>query len=68
MPATAAAAALTLLAVQYAIFSSARPEPVERVARAMLAARQNEEPVATYHAFVRNLIFYTRLDMAQQRQ
>jgi hypothetical protein len=57
--ALAAASVATLLALNYSVYSAAGLEPVQRMARLYAAARQNNEPSATYKAFVRNLVFYT---------
>ena len=54
-----AAAALLLLGVFVGVLSGARPEPVERMATRVAAARTAGEPVGVYGAFVRNLVFYT---------
>jgi 4-amino-4-deoxy-L-arabinose transferase-like glycosyltransferase len=62
LPADAAiCGALLLLAVQFGALAGARPEPVERLAVLIEANRTNNEPVGTYQAFVRNLVFYTRV-------
>ena len=54
------AAGLLLLAVQFGALAGRRPEPVEQMASAVRMHRTGNEPVGTYQAFVRNLIFYTR--------
>jgi hypothetical protein len=53
-------AALLLLSFQFGAMAGARPEPVERMAALVRANRAADEPVGTYQAFVRNLVFYTR--------
>lgn len=53
-------AALLLLSFQFGALAGARPEPVERMAALVRANRSANEPVGTYQAFVRNLIFYTQ--------
>lgn len=62
VPATLAVATTTAyLAVHYGVLSSARAEPVQRIASAIGAHRHAGEPVASYRVFVRNLVFYTGL-------
>ena len=54
----ASASTVTLLVLQFAVYSMAGPEPVQTIARRALA----DAPVArsgTYRVFVRNLVFYT---------
>jgi len=53
-------AAFLLLSVQFGALAGARPEPVEQMAALVAANRRANEPVGTYQAFVRNLVFYTR--------
>ena len=53
-------AALWLLSIQFGALAGARPEPVEQMAALVAANRRANEPVGTYQAFVRNLVFYTR--------
>jgi 4-amino-4-deoxy-L-arabinose transferase-like glycosyltransferase len=61
LPATATiCAALLLLSIQFGALAGIRPEPVERMAALVREHRTTGEPVGTYHAFVRNLVFYTR--------
>ena len=61
LPAVAAiCAALLLLSVQFGALAGARPEPVEQMAALVARESDREEPVGTYQAFVRNLVFYTR--------
>ena len=60
-PALAAASVATLLALNYSVYSAAGLEPVQRMARLYARERQNNEPSATYKAFVRNLVFYTNV-------
>jgi 4-amino-4-deoxy-L-arabinose transferase-like glycosyltransferase len=57
--ALAAAATATLLSLHYSVYSAAGEEPVQRMARRLLQARQTGQPSGTYRAFVRNLVFYT---------
>lgn len=56
-----AAATAYWLAVHYGVLSSARPEPVERVASLVAAHRNADEPVGRFRVVVRNLVFYTRV-------
>jgi hypothetical protein len=51
-------AAATLVTLQFTFYSSGGPEPVQLMARQLLATRQGE-PSGTYRMFVRNLVFYT---------
>jgi 4-amino-4-deoxy-L-arabinose transferase-like glycosyltransferase len=61
LPARAAAsAALLLLSFQFGALAGVRPEPVERMAALVREHRHGNEPVGTYQAFVRNLVFYSR--------
>jgi len=61
LPATASiCAAVLLLSIQFGALAGARPEPVEQMAALVAANRPANEPVGTYQAFVRNLVFYTR--------
>ena len=53
-------AALWLVSVQFGALAGTRPEPVEQMAALVAANRPAKEPVGTYQAFVRNLVFYTR--------
>jgi 4-amino-4-deoxy-L-arabinose transferase-like glycosyltransferase len=53
-------AGLLLLSIQFGALAGARPEPVEQMAELVQANRTANEPVGTYQAFVRNLVFYTR--------
>ena len=53
-------AGLLLLSLQFGALAGARPEPVEQMAALVRANRPADEPVGTYQAFVRNLVFYTR--------
>jgi len=63
MAVTASAAAL-LLGVQFSVFAPGRPAAVERMAAFVAAHRTRGEAVGTYHAFTRNLVFYTRVKQA----
>jgi 4-amino-4-deoxy-L-arabinose transferase-like glycosyltransferase len=58
--ATALAGALTLAGLTYGL-SPAGDDAVQDVASQVLAERTAGERVATYHVFVRNLVFYTGL-------
>jgi 4-amino-4-deoxy-L-arabinose transferase-like glycosyltransferase len=61
LPATATiCAAALLLSIQFGALAGVRPEPVERMAALLRASRPADEPLGTYQAFVRNLVFYTR--------
>jgi 4-amino-4-deoxy-L-arabinose transferase-like glycosyltransferase len=57
---TACAAAL-LVSLQFGALAGRRPEAVDEMATLVLSHRAAHEPVAAYHVFVRNLIFYTGL-------
>ncbi len=57
--ALAASSCATLLALHYCVYSGAGLEPVQRIARLFAAERQHNEPSATHHVFVRNMVFYT---------
>ncbi|HEY1306259.1 MAG TPA: glycosyltransferase family 39 protein [Vicinamibacterales bacterium] len=61
----ATAAAALLIAVQFGALSGRRPEAVEQMAALVLANRSGNEPVALYNVFIRNLTFYTRLEVVQ---
>jgi 4-amino-4-deoxy-L-arabinose transferase-like glycosyltransferase len=66
LPATASiCAALLLLSGQFGALAGARPEPVEQMAALVAANRRANEPVGTYQAFVRNLVFYTRFKQVE---
>ena len=56
--ATALAAAVTLVSLQFCVYSAGGLEPVQQMARHLTAMRTTE-PSGTYRAFVRNLVFYT---------
>jgi 4-amino-4-deoxy-L-arabinose transferase-like glycosyltransferase len=56
--AVAAAAAATLVTLQFTFYSGSGPEPVQRMAREIQQLRR-DEPSGTYRVFVRNLVFYT---------
>ena len=61
LPAVAAVTAvLLLLSLQFGALAGVRPEPVERMATLIRQNRHANEPVGTYQAFVRNLVFYSR--------
>jgi 4-amino-4-deoxy-L-arabinose transferase-like glycosyltransferase len=53
-------AAVLLLSFQFGALAGVRPEAVERMAALIRANRSANEPVGTYQAFVRNLVFYSR--------
>jgi hypothetical protein len=53
-------AAGVLLSFQFGALAGVRPEPVEHMAVLISEHRHANEPVGTYQAFVRNLVFYTR--------
>lgn len=61
----ALAASVMLLAIQFGALAGVRPEPVEEMAALVRQHRAGDEPVGGYGAFVRNLIFYTRLPQAE---
>ena len=61
---TLSAAAL-LLTLQFGAFAGKRPEGVEEIAAMIRVNRHGGEPVGEYEAFVRNLVFYTRLHTLQ---
>jgi 4-amino-4-deoxy-L-arabinose transferase-like glycosyltransferase len=56
----ACSGALTLLGLQYGLSPAGR-DPVQDMAALVVAERQQGEPVATFRVFVRNLVFYTRV-------
>jgi 4-amino-4-deoxy-L-arabinose transferase-like glycosyltransferase len=56
----ACSGALTLLGLQYGLSPAGR-DPVQDMATIVVAERQHGEPVATFRVFVRNLVFYTRI-------
>jgi 4-amino-4-deoxy-L-arabinose transferase-like glycosyltransferase len=57
----AVASAVSFPALQFGAISGSGDDTVQQVARQVLAARTGDEPVATYHVFVRNLVFYTHV-------
>ena len=61
-PVAAICAGLLLLSIQFGALAGARPEPVEQMAALLRTHRSANEPVGTYQAFVRNLVFYTRFN------
>jgi 4-amino-4-deoxy-L-arabinose transferase-like glycosyltransferase len=66
LPAMAAVSAgLLLLSLQFGALVGIRPEPVERMAALVHENRHGNEPVATYQAFVRNLVFYSRVKQVE---
>jgi 4-amino-4-deoxy-L-arabinose transferase-like glycosyltransferase len=58
---TAAAALVVILVMRYALFSLPGLDPVEQMAARVVAHRAGSERLATYRAFVRNLVFYTHV-------
>jgi 4-amino-4-deoxy-L-arabinose transferase-like glycosyltransferase len=56
--ALALAATATLVSLHYSVYSASGDEPVQQMARHLMAVRTTE-PSGTYRAFVRNLVFYT---------
>ena len=70
--AVAAAATATLLgAPVLGLLGRGRLEPVQQMARLVTSVRQHGEPSGTYHAFVRNLVFYTGVkqnDLVDERE
>ena len=57
----ALAAAVSFPALQFGAISGSGDDTVQQVARQVLAARTGGERVATFHVFVRNLVFYTHV-------
>lgn len=47
------------LTLAFTVLSTGSPEPVETMASHVRQARAGNEPVGTYRAFVRNLVFYS---------
>jgi 4-amino-4-deoxy-L-arabinose transferase-like glycosyltransferase len=67
----AIAAAIGLPALHFGALSAAGDDTVQQVARAVLAERRANEPIASYQVLVRNLVFYTGLqqgDLASESQ
>lgn len=60
--AVALSGAAIAVVLNQAVLAERGPYPVERMARAVLSARQAGEPVGPYRVFVRNLIFYTGVE------
>jgi hypothetical protein len=60
-PLLAASSAVMVVAVQLVLLTPPRPEAVERMASLVRHHRAADERVGVYRAFVRNLVFYTRL-------
>jgi 4-amino-4-deoxy-L-arabinose transferase-like glycosyltransferase len=61
LPATlVCCAAALLVALQVGLLAGRRPEPVEEMAALVAANYAGGEPVGSYRAFDRNLVFYTR--------
>jgi 4-amino-4-deoxy-L-arabinose transferase-like glycosyltransferase len=61
----AISAAAVLLTLQFGAFAGKRPEAVEDIAAMIRVNRHGGEPVGEYEAFVRNLVFYTRVHTVQ---
>ena len=64
------AGAITLGGLQYGLAPAGR-DPVQLMADLVLTERQPAVPVATYHAFVRNLVFYAgigHIDLSTEAQ
>jgi 4-amino-4-deoxy-L-arabinose transferase-like glycosyltransferase len=59
--AIALAAAVSLTALHFGALSSAGEDSVEQMARLVHRERRADEAVTAYEAFVRNLVFYTRI-------
>jgi len=57
----AVAAVVVIVVMRYALFSLPGLDPVEQMADRVLAQRTNGERLATYRAFVRNMVFYTHV-------
>lgn len=55
----ASASAVVLLSLNYAVYSSAGVEPVQRMAQMLVPHVTPDTPVGTYKVFVRNLVFYS---------
>jgi 4-amino-4-deoxy-L-arabinose transferase-like glycosyltransferase len=64
------AGAITLGGLQYGLAPAGR-DPVQAMAELVVAHRQPAVPLATYHAFVRNLVFYAgigHVDLSTEAQ
>ena len=61
----ALSATTLLLTLQFGAFAGRRPEAVEEIAAMIRVNRLGGEPVGEYEAFVRNLVFYTRVQEVQ---
>jgi 4-amino-4-deoxy-L-arabinose transferase-like glycosyltransferase len=59
--AVACAAAVTLTTLQYAVFSTSGPEPVQLVAARLKKDARPGDRSGTHQALVRNLVFYSRI-------
>jgi 4-amino-4-deoxy-L-arabinose transferase-like glycosyltransferase len=59
--AIAAGAVAFVLVMRYVIVGLPDLDPVEHMAQSVLAQRGSGERVASYHVFVRNLVFYTHV-------
>lgn len=55
----ASASAVVLLSLNYAVYSAAGVEPVQRMAQMLAPHVTPQTPVGTYKVFVRNLVFYS---------
>lgn len=62
--AVAVVGALFVLVLRLAIVALPGLDPVEQMAQSVIANRQSGERVASYHVFVRNLVFYTHVQQA----
>ncbi len=59
--AVAAAAVVFVLVLRFVVYELPDLDPVEQMAGRVLAHRVGAERVASYHVFVRNLVFYTHV-------
>ena len=55
----AIASAAVLLSLNFAVYSAAGVEPVQRMAQMLAPHVDAETPIGTYKVFVRNLVFYS---------
>lgn len=62
--AIAVAGAVIVLVLRLSILAQPDLDPVEQMAGQVLANRHGSETVASYHVFVRNLVFYTHVQQA----
>jgi 4-amino-4-deoxy-L-arabinose transferase-like glycosyltransferase len=74
VPVVTATTAVTLVALQFGVFSTPRAEAVELAAAFIREHRRANEEIAVYRALARNLVFYVRErltgvnDLVQARQ